>query len=96
LPRVAHEARHEALVRQETAEFREQYRTRAGVKGTISQAVRRTGLRRARYRGLSKLHVEHCAEATAVNLIRLVDHFAGTPRTRSRQSHLTRVLAEAA
>jgi transposase len=96
LPHAQHEARQAALERQPTAAFREQYRQRAGIEGTISQAVRRTGLRRARYRGLPKVHLQHCAEATAINVVRLADWFTGTPRAHTRQSHFTCLLAQAA
>jgi IS5 family transposase len=66
------------------------------VEGTISQADRRTGLKQARYRGLAKVQLEQVTKATALNLIRLADHLAGTPRTRSRTRHLRRALAPAA
>ena len=36
---------------QHTTEWKQRYNTRAGVEGTMSQAVCRTGVRRARYRG---------------------------------------------
>ena len=91
-----HEARQAALQRQETAAFRAQYRRRAGIEGTISQGVRCTGMRQARYRGHEKLHLQHCAEAAAIDVIRLVDWFDQTPRARTRRSHLTRLLDPAA
>lgn len=87
------QARQAALERQQTAGFRERYRIRAGIEGTISQAVRRTGLRQARYRGQRKLHLQHCAEATALNVIRLADYLTGTQRARTRRSHLVQLLA---
>jgi transposase len=90
------QARQAAQERQETAAFREQYQQRAGIEGTISQGVRRVGLRHTRYRGQAKVHLQHCAEAAALNLIRLVAWFDHTPRARTRQSHLSRLLAAAA
>ena len=51
--RPYHEALQEARARQQTEEFKEQYHARAGIEGTISQAVHVTGMRRARYRGLA-------------------------------------------
>jgi transposase len=89
-------ARQAAQERQTTAAFRRQYRARAGIEGTMSQAVRRTGLRQARYRSQAKLHLQHCAEAAALNVIRLADWFDQHPRARTRQSHLARLLAPAA
>ena len=47
-----------------------QYAQRAGIEGTISQGVRRCGIRRARYRGLAKTQLQHLATASAINLLR--------------------------
>ena len=91
-----YDARQAALDRQQTEGFKAQYRRRAGIKGTISQAVRRAGLRQARYRGDPKHHLQLCAEAAALDLLRLADWFAGTPRAKTRQSHLWQVLDPAA
>lgn len=93
---AVYEARRDALQRQATAAFWTQYQARAGVEGTISQGVRRTGLRRARYRGQAKLHLQHCAEVAALDAIRLVDYLADAPPAGTRRSHLDRVLAPAA
>ncbi|MEX5712423.1 transposase, partial [Parafrankia sp. FMc6] len=41
-------------LQQSDEQWRAKYRTRAGVEGTIHQAVAVTGMRRARYRGLKK------------------------------------------
>jgi transposase len=90
------QARQAALERQQTAAFQEQYRHRAGIEGTISQAVRRVGLRQDRYLGEGKRHLQLCAEAAALNMLRLADWLDGSPRARTRQSHLCRALASAA
>lgn len=95
LPQDQHEARQAALARQQTEAFRAQYRQRAGIEGTISQAVRTTGLRQARYRGLPKVHLQHCAEAAALNILRLDDYFADRPRAGTRRSRFAQVLAAA-
>jgi hypothetical protein len=39
------------------AEWKQRYATRAGVEGTIHQAVAATGIRRSRYLGLPKTHL---------------------------------------
>jgi Transposase DDE domain len=65
------------------------YAIRAGVEGTIGQAVTVTGTRRARYRGLHKTHLEHVFSATALNLIRLDAWWNGHPLDHTRTSHLT-------
>ncbi|WP_442816122.1 transposase [Streptomyces sp. NBC_01233] len=67
------------------------YPTRAGVEGTIHQAVAVTGMRRARYRGLKKTHLEHAFSAVALNLIRLDAWWNGHPLDRTRTSHLARL-----
>lgn len=60
------------------------YATRAGVEGTIRQAVAVTGTRRARYRGPPKTRLEHVFSATALNLIRLHAYWNGHPLDRTR------------
>jgi transposase len=96
LPKEQTLALQAARQRQETPAFREQYRARAGIEGTLSQAVRRSGLRRTRYVGLAKVHVEHCAIAAALNVGRISDWLAGTPRARTRRSHFAQIMAQAA
>ncbi|HZV82254.1 MAG TPA: transposase, partial [Geobacteraceae bacterium] len=62
------------------------YRRRAGIEGTLSQGVRAFGLRRTRYRGLVKTHLQHLATAAAINLDRLFAWLAERPRTTTRTS----------
>jgi transposase len=59
---------------QRTPAFVQQYARRAGIEGTISQAVRTTRLRRTPYRGLPKTHLHHVAIATGLNLKRIAGH----------------------
>jgi len=47
-----------------TDQWQQRYNIRAGVEGTISQAVRRTRIRRTRYTGLPKTHLGHVLAAT--------------------------------
>ncbi len=96
LPRPEHEARHAALAYQATEAFQTTYHKRAGIEGTIAQAVRVTGMRQTRFRGINKVHLGHCAQATALNLMRLVNHHHGIPRATTRQSHLIQLMAQAA
>jgi transposase len=86
LPREQHEALQAARRRQETEEFRQQYAARAGIEGTHEQAVRRCGLRRCRYIGQAKAHLQHVLTAAALNVIRLDDWWAGAPVSRTRCS----------
>jgi transposase len=82
---AAHEALQAARVRQQTADFQAQYAQRAGVEGTIAQGVR-TGLRRSRYRGQAKTHLQHILLAVAINLARVVAWLAEVPRATTRTS----------
>ncbi len=50
-------------------------------------------LRRARYIGLAKAHLQHVLTAAAMNLSRLGSWLAGTPRARTRQSAFVRLMA---
>ena len=59
---------------------------RAGIEGTLSQGVRRMGLRRARYDGLQKTHLQHVPTVAAINLVRIDAILTGIPRGRTRQS----------
>jgi transposase len=69
------------------------YARRAGIEGTISQGVRSFGLRRARYRGLSKTHLQHVATAVAINFSRVSDWLEGVPRETTRTSRFARLAA---
>ena len=67
-------------------EGRQRYQRRAGVEGTLSQGVRAFGLRRTRYRGLEKTHLQHVATAAAINIDRLVAWLEERPRATTRTS----------
>ncbi len=55
-----------------TKSFKETMKRRSPVEGTISEMVRAHGLRRSRYRGIHKTHLQNLLIGTAVNLKRLV------------------------
>ena len=67
-------------------EGRQRYQCRARVEGTLSQGVRAFGLRRTRYRGLEKTHLQHVATAAAINIDRLVAWLEERPRAKTRTS----------
>ncbi|WP_369384193.1 IS1182 family transposase [Streptomyces sp. cg36] len=73
---------------QTTDEWRKRYAARAGIEGTIHQAVAVSSMRRTRYRGLAKTHLGHILTAAAVNLIRLDAWWTETPVARTRTSRL--------
>ena len=94
-PRPQHEALREARTRQKTRGFWESYHARAGVEGTVSHGVRECGLRRSRYVGLAKTHLQHVITAVAMNVVRLLAWFAGVPKAQTRLSAFARLASEA-
>ncbi|WP_327343734.1 transposase [Streptomyces europaeiscabiei] len=90
-PREVQEVLDHARLEQGDEQWRAKYATRAGIEGTIHQAVAVTGIRRARYLGLQKTHLEHVLSAVALDLIRLDAWWNGHPLDRTRVSHLARL-----
>jgi transposase len=87
-PREEHEAIQFARKRQKTEEFAALYSQRAGIEGTVSQGVRAFRLRKARYRGLKKTHLQELATATAVNVGRIANWLNDIPTAATRRSRL--------
>ncbi len=81
-----YEAIQAARIEHASPEGQQRYKRRAGVEGTISQGVRASGLRRTRYRGLSKTHLQNIAIAAALNIDRIVNWLNGVPRAKTRVS----------
>jgi transposase len=94
--REHHEALQAMRVRQLTDEFRQTYAARAGIESTHAQAVKRSGLRRPRYRGLSKTHLQHVVTAAAINLLRIASWTDGVPLAKTRCSHFAALQFQAA
>lgn len=92
-PRAEYEALRAARQRLSTTEGRHLYARRAGVEGTISQGVRAFGLRRSRYRGLAKTHLQHVATVAAIDLDRLAAWFRAIPRAVTRTSRFAALAA---
>lgn len=93
------EAEHHALQaarqRQCTPAFRAQYSQRAGIEGTLSRCIRMSGLRRARYWGLAKTHLQQLCIATARNAVRAVDWLTPPVTCKSPESSFSVLLAAA-
>ncbi|MER6169624.1 IS1182 family transposase [Streptomyces violaceorubidus] len=87
-PRHEYEALHQARQLQATDQWKDRYKIRAGVEGTISQGVQACGLRRSRYRGLGKTSLQHQLTGAAINLIRINAWLTDKPRARTRTSPL--------
>jgi transposase len=90
-PRDVHEAVVAARAGQSSQQWKDRYKIRAGVEGTIRQATHVTGIRRARYLGLDKTRLEHTIAATALNMIRLDAWWTGRPLDRTRTTHIQRL-----
>lgn len=86
-PQQAHQELQQARALQQTDEWKERYKIRAGVEGTFSQGVNRCGLRRSRYRGLGKTRLQHQLTGAAINLARISAWLVEMPRARTRTSH---------
>jgi transposase len=86
LPRPEYEALQFARQRETTDTFKQAYRRRAGVEATLSQGVRRAGLRRSRYIGLAKTHLHCIGVAVALNVIRAINWLNHTPLAVTRKS----------
>jgi transposase len=79
-----HIALQAARAYQKARELKDRYATRAGIEGTINQSVNPAGMRRSRYKGLAKTHLQHVLTAAAINLKRAGDWLAGMPSARTR------------
>jgi len=73
---------------EQTAEFKERYRWRAGIEGTMSEYDARTGVKRLRVRGLKAVRFCAFLKATGINIFRAtavrkaVNALMGTPETQ--------------
>src|SRR5262249_33212003 len=90
-PKAQQMALQAARERQQTESFKELYKRRAGIEGTISQAAFALGMRRTRYRGIKKTHFHHIAIATVINLQRYIDWLWEVPRSKTYTSHFARL-----
>ena len=90
-PRHIHQAITAARAGQASQPWKDRYKIRAGVEGTIAQATAVTGIRTARYLGLPKTSFEHATAAAAVNLIRLDAWRTRNPPGQARTTHLQRL-----
>ncbi|MER6378341.1 transposase [Streptomyces mirabilis] len=95
LPREQQQILEEPRAEQQTDLWKERYDVRAGVEGTISQAVRRAHLRHTPYRGQSKTHLTNILSAPALNTTRVDAWQNDTPIGATHVSHLSRLALSA-
>ncbi|MFH9125376.1 IS1182 family transposase [Streptomyces globisporus] len=86
-PREEYDTLRQTRVLQQTDEWKERYKIRAGVEGTIAQGVQRCDMRRSRYHGLTKTSLQHQLTGAAINLARIDAWLSGTSHARTRVSH---------
>ena len=92
-PQAHHEAMQAARQRQETPEFKAQYALRSGVESSLSQGIRRFDLRRSRYIGLARTHLQQLLTAVAMNVVRVIAWLRGEPlgERRRKPGHFARL-----
>ena len=82
--------------RESTDEYATEYKKRAGIEGTLSQGVRGCGLRRSRYIGEAKTHLQRVLTGTAINFVRIYDWLTGKPSARTQVSTFKRLMGQSA
>jgi hypothetical protein len=90
-PQAQHAALQTARQRQRSETFQQTYDLRAGIGATISKEVHAFDLRRSRYLGLPKTHVQHLGIAAAINLVRLIAWLDGDTLAPTRVCALERL-----
>ncbi|WP_234388635.1 transposase [Streptomyces sp. AS58] len=70
-PRELRDLQLRVRAEQRTPEWKARYAVRSGVEGTVNEFAHGHGMRRCRYRGQGKAHVQHVLTAIAINIERL-------------------------
>ncbi|MFE7358981.1 transposase [Streptomyces sp. NPDC057543] len=70
-PRELRDLQLRVRTEQQTPEWKARYAVRSGVEGTVNEFAHGHGMRRCRYRGQGKAHIQHVLTAIAVNIERL-------------------------
>jgi transposase len=68
-----------------------EHKHRAGIEGTLSQGIRRGTMRRSRYAGLAKTHLQEVATATGINILRTINFLNQMPIAKTRVSRFARL-----
>jgi len=66
-----------------TEAFKQAMKRRPPIEGTLSEMVRAHGLRKSRYRGLAKTHLQHLMKGAALNLKRLIKRLTLPEKSQS-------------
>jgi transposase len=92
-PETQYKALQAARQQAMTEDYQVDYARRAGIEGTLSEGICAHGLRRARYIGLVKTHLQHVMTATAINFKRIFYWISGVPQTTTRTSQFAKLMA---
>jgi transposase len=92
-PRERHETLQTARTHQLTDEFKTTYRRRAGIEGTFAQSVRNSGLRRTRYIGMVKTHLQNVVIAVATNILQVINWLNEAPFAKTKPSRFAALAA---
>jgi len=92
-PQRQYEALRERRAFEETEACAATYAQRAGIEGTISQGVRAFGLRRAKYIGPAKVHLQHVLTAAAINFVRVAAWLDHVPLGKTHRSAFVHLMA---
>nr|MBA3947721.1 transposase [Herpetosiphonaceae bacterium] len=90
-PQAHYEALQAGRAREQTEGFKTEYAKRAGVEGTIAQALRSCEVRRSRYIGKARTHLDHLMTGAAMNIVRLLNWLAGVPKAKTQSSPFVRL-----
>jgi transposase len=90
-PREQHQILEQQRFRQAQRDYQVLLDGRAGIEATLSQAVRAFELRRTRYFGLDKTHLQQLLTVVGLNLVRLFDWWQGRSPITKRQSPLAKL-----
>jgi transposase len=93
-PEQQYKALQTARQKAATVDYQTEYARRAGIEGTLSEGVRAHGLRRARYIGLAKTHLQHLMTATAINFKRIFNWLSDLSRAATRTSRFVKLMAQ--
>ena len=88
--REFHEALRETRAMFSSEAGRREYQQRAGIEGTLSQGIRRGTVRRSRYIGLQKTHLQEVATVAGINILRSINFLYDKPVAKTRVSRFAR------
>jgi hypothetical protein len=71
LPRHLHELQRQNRADQQDPDWQRRYAARSGIEGTVDEIVNGHRMRRCRYHGTAKAHIQHVFTAIAINIERL-------------------------